>query len=85
MLRPGAPTDVPITISLDLVDFFEANARDLVELALSLSGRGGAPKEVALRATPVVDTPLGPIRYPEPITIVSREVGGPDDRTGRAR
>jgi hypothetical protein len=75
LLPPGEPTDVPISVRLNLVDFFEGSAQDLLELALSLSGQGGAPKEVALRATPVVDTPLGPMRYPQPITIVSREVG----------
>ena len=79
LLRPGQPTDVPIFISLNLVDFFEGNAQDLLELALSLAGQGtasaGAPKEVALRATPVIDTPLGPMRYPAPITILSREIG----------
>ena len=31
---------------------------------------------IALRATPTIDTALGPIRYPQPITIVSRQVGG---------
>jgi len=77
LLRPGVPTDVPISISLNLVEFFEGSAQDLVELALSLAGQGGAPKEVTLRATPIVDTALGPIRYPQPITIVSREVGTP--------
>jgi len=75
LLRPGQPTDVPIIISLNLVDFFEGSAQDLLELALSLAGQGGAPKEVALRATPVIDTPLGPMRYPRPITILSREIG----------
>jgi hypothetical protein len=75
VLRPGVPTDVPIAMSLDLIDFFEGSAQDLVELALSLSGQGGAPKEVTLRATPSVDTSLGPISYPRPITIVSREIG----------
>jgi hypothetical protein len=75
LLRRGQPTDVPITMSLDLIDFFEGSAQDLVELALSLSGQGGSPREVTLRATPSVDTALGPIRYPQPITIVSREVG----------
>jgi hypothetical protein len=75
LLRRGQPTDVPIGMSLDLVDFFEGSAQDLVELALSLSGQGGAPKEVTLRATPSVDTSLGPISYPRPITIVSREIG----------
>ena len=74
LLRRGQPTDVPISMSLDLVDFFEGSAQDLVEVALSLAGQGGSPREVTLRATPSVETALGPIRYPRPITIVSREV-----------
>lgn len=75
LLPRGQPTDVPIQISLNLIDFFQGSARDLVDLALSLAGQGGAPTEVTLRATPTVDTAIGPIRYPQPITIVSREVG----------
>lgn len=75
LLRRGQPTDVPITMSLDLIDFFEGSAQDLVQAALSLAGQGGSPREVTLRATPSVDTALGPIRYPQPITIVSREIG----------
>jgi hypothetical protein len=62
-------------VSLNLVEFFEGSGRDLLELALAISGQGGAPKEIALEATPIVDTALGPMRYPRPITIVSREVG----------
>lgn len=76
VLRPGQPTDVPIPMSLNMIEFFEGSGRDLVELALSLAGQGGEPKEITLRATPTVDTAVGPIRYPRPITIVSREVGG---------
>lgn len=75
VLPPGEPRDIPMTITLNLIDFFDGSAQDLLELALSLAGQGGAPKEVSLQATPVVSTPLGPIRYPGPITIVSREVG----------
>lgn len=75
LLRRGQPTDVPITMSLNLFEFFSGSAQDLVEIALSLTGQGGAPREVTLRATPSVDTALGPIRYPQPITIVSREIG----------
>lgn len=76
LLSPGQPTDIPITISLNLVEFFEGSAQDLLELALSLAGQGGEPKDIALRATPTVNTPLGPIRYPQPITILKKEVGG---------
>lgn len=75
LLPRGRPTDVPLTITIDLIDFFEGSARDLLELALSLTGQGGSPAEVALEATPTVDTALGPIVYPEPITIVRREIG----------
>jgi len=75
VLPRGQPTDVPITISLNLLDFFQGSARDLLNLALSLTGQGGAPTEVTLRATPTVDTALGPIRYPQPITIVRKQVG----------
>jgi hypothetical protein len=75
-LPPGEPTDVPIAIQLDLLEFFDGNAQDLLELALSLTGQGGSPKNVTLRATPTINTALGPMRYPQPITIVSRDVGG---------
>lgn len=68
-LPPGRPIDVPLAIRLDLIDFYEGGARDLIELALSLAGAGGEPKDLALRATPTVETELGPIRYPRPITI----------------
>jgi len=75
LLPPGQPTDVPLAISLDLMEFFQGGARDLFELALSIADQGGAPKELALRATPTIQTPLGPISYPRPITILSRQVG----------
>jgi hypothetical protein len=76
LLRRGEPTDVPLTISLDLMEFFQGSAQDLFDLARSLSGQGGPPTQVTVRATPTIDTALGPIRYPSPITIVSRQVGG---------
>lgn len=75
VLPPGQPRDIPVAIQLDLLEFFDRNARDLIDLALAVSGQGGAPKEISLQATPTISTPLGPIRYPEPITIVAREVG----------
>lgn len=75
ILPPGQPTEIPLTISVNLVEFFDGSAQDLLELALSLVGAGGASKDVALRATPTIRTPLGPMRYPNPITILSTEVG----------
>ena len=69
VLPPGEPRDVPIPVSLNLVEFFDGSTRDLVNLALALSGQGDETAEVALRASPVVQTVLGPIRYPHPITM----------------
>jgi len=75
LLRRGRPTTIPIVVQLNLIEFFEGTASDLFELALSIAGAGGEPKDVALRALPVIETAFGPISYPEPITIVSRQVG----------
>lgn len=77
-LPPGQPTDIPLDISLDLFDFYERSGEDLVELALNLAGAGGTPKQVAIRAVPTINTALGPITYPQPITIVAASVGRPD-------
>lgn len=71
---PGQPTDVPIDIQLDLWKFFGGRAQDLFDLAQSAAGIG-EPTSIALRAIPTIQTSLGPIRYPEPITIVHEQVG----------
>ncbi len=76
LLPPGEPRDIPIDIQLDLFRFFDRSAQDLVELALAVAGVGGEPKEITLRATPIIDTVIGRIRYPQPITITVEEVGG---------
>ena len=75
ILPPGEPTDVPIAVSLNLVDFFQHGVRDLFELALAVGGKGGEPKRIKLQARPTIDTAIGPIRYPQPITIISKQVG----------
>lgn len=74
---PGEPQDVAVPVRLDLYQFFRSSARDAIELALGLLEVGARPTVVTLRATPVIDTPLGAIRYPSAITIVRRTVGGP--------
>lgn len=74
-LEPGVPGSIPLLVELDLLDFFSSNLTDLAELGLSLTGQGGEPKNLRLEATPTIDTSIGPIRYPEPIRVVSRTVG----------
>jgi hypothetical protein len=75
VLAAAATTDVPVPIELDLMRFFDEGAHDLARLALRAVGGGGPPVGVALRARPTLRTPLGPIRFPNEITIARREVG----------
>ncbi len=78
VLSPGRPADIPIDVSLDLLEFYERSGADLIELALNVAGAGGQPKHVKVTATPTIDTPLGAITYPQPITIVAGSVGRPE-------
>lgn len=71
VLEPGEPTDIPIDVTLDLFDFYERSAADLIELALNVAGAGGEPQEVRLTAVPTIRTPLGAITYPRPIRIAA--------------
>jgi hypothetical protein len=75
VLPRGEPTTFPVAVSLNLVEFFEGNARDLFNIAASLSGYGTESTDIELRALPVVQTAFGPISYPEPIRIVRTTVG----------
>jgi hypothetical protein len=75
VLPRGKPTTFPVVAELNLIEFFEGNAADLVDLAASLAGVGGEAKDIELRARPVVQTALGPISYPTPIRIVGGRVG----------
>lgn len=74
VLPPGQTRTIPIDIQLDLLEFFDRSARDIVDLVLAFAGQG-QPRNIRLQARPTIDTPVGPIRYPDPITIVSRDVG----------
>ncbi|PQJ33448.1 hypothetical protein BSZ35_01520 [Salinibacter sp. 10B] len=73
-LPPGTPTDVPVGVELDLARFFNDNLQGFIDLASSVGG-DGPPTNVKLRVQPTVRTALGPIEYPNPITVVSRDVG----------
>ena len=70
-IQPGATTSIPISMQLDLVQFFGTNARDLTNLALNLAGAGGSPTNIRLEAQPRINTEFGQIRYPGRISISS--------------
>lgn len=66
---PGASTSFPLALSLDLLEFFQGSAQDLVEVAVALASQDGRPAGIRLEVTPTVDTRLGPIRYPGPLIL----------------
>lgn len=66
---PGVVTDVRLPIRLDLARFFQSNVHYALDLALGLAGLSNQQTDVELRAVPTIDTPLGPIGYPNPIII----------------
>ncbi len=75
LIAPGTTGKIPTVISLNLLEFFDSSLPDLLNLAKAVTG-AGPPQRIKLQATPTVTTVLGPISYPRPITILSREVGG---------
>ncbi len=75
VLPPGQPVVIPLLMRVNLRDFFSGPAESLVNLAAGLAGLNADPTRIALRAVPTIDTPVGPIGYPSPITILSRTVG----------
>ena len=65
----GQSTDLPLGVRFNLVEFFGNDGKVLFDTALVLSGQRTTTRKVALRLTPTVESPLGPIRYPVPITL----------------
>jgi hypothetical protein len=74
-IEPGRTVDVPLTVRLDLVQLGSGGARDLFDLARGIAGQGSIQKDLRLELKPTIETPLGPIRYPVPVTI-RRTVAG---------
>lgn len=73
----GAKVVIPIRMRLNVLEYFDGPAEDLVDLVASLAGLEADPTRVTLRAVPTITTPLGDITYPTPITIVNRTIGAP--------
>jgi hypothetical protein len=67
--EPGKARDIPLLVNLDLMQTFGDRRRDLIDVALSLAGRNAGAHQATLRLTPSVDTALGRIRYPVPVTL----------------
>lgn len=74
---PGRARDVPIPVRCDLLHVIGNRRADLIDAALSLSGRNTSRHQVSVQLVPTVDTALGRIRYPAPITL---ELATPEGR-----
>ena len=75
-MPPGETATIPVPMRVNLREFFGGPAESLVNLAASFAGLSRHPTRIAVRAVPTINTALGPITYPSPITIVSKTVGG---------
>lgn len=76
-MPPGQPVTIPLLMSLDLTEFFDGSTERLIDLAAGLAGIRADPTRITLRAVPSIDTPLGRMDYPSPITIINRTFGAP--------
>ncbi len=66
---PGQSTDVPVIVTFNMFSFFGGTGKDLLDTALALAGQRSSSHAVTLRLIPSIDTPVGRIRYPVPITL----------------
>ncbi len=76
ILVPGKGETVtfPLVMQLDLFKFFgDRSYKDLINLALNLSGKGSEPVKIKLVAQPTVSSPIGNLTYPNELTIVQKE------------
>ncbi|MFH1195499.1 MAG: hypothetical protein V1720_07280 [bacterium] len=70
----GESKVIPLEIKFDLFYFFKDKGfESLMNLALNLGGAKGSASQLKLIAEPVLGTPIGDLKYPEPITIVSQQ------------
>ena len=74
LLAPGRETDIPVPVEIDLLRFYEEGGSDLARLALRAVGAGGRPANLKLRLLPTLTTPFGELRYPDPITVIDRDL-----------
>ena len=73
---PGRARDIPLLVRCDLLKFGNRRAA-LVDVALAMAGRNTRSHRVSLRLTPSIDTAMGRIRYPAPITL---DIAAPESR-----
>jgi len=69
----GEITNIPLTMNIDLVQFFkDKGLENVINLALALGGQQGSSSRLTLYATPTVSSPIGDIKYPGELKIVDQ-------------
>jgi hypothetical protein len=70
----GETKVIPLEIKFDMLNFFKDKGyENLMQLVLNLGGAKGSASQLKLVAEPVLGTPIGDLRYPQPITIVFQQ------------
>jgi len=67
---PGNATDVELPVTFNLMDLLGGTGEDLLDSALALAGVRASTHRVTVELRPLIDTPMGPMRYPSPIELV---------------
>jgi hypothetical protein len=69
----GGFTTIPIRVEFNLLKFFQDNSlNDVANLVFAIGGKKGSSSNLKLIAEPVLGTPIGDIKYPQPITIINK-------------
>jgi len=79
-IAPGETQDIAVPVAVNLGDLLRHHGPKLLRLALALAGEGSSPVDVTLRVVPLIDTPLGTMRSPVPITIMRKTIGADRSR-----
>ena len=79
-IAPGETQDIAVPVAVNLGDLLRHHGPKLLRLALALAGEGSSPVDVTLRVVPLIDTPLGTMRSPIPITIMRKTIGAARSR-----
>ena len=77
-LAPGQTRDVPVGITFNLMEAFEGSPQELFDTALVLSGQRTSGKKRTLMILPTLDTPAGPVRFPDAIKLDLSKPAKPD-------
>lgn len=68
-IPPGEARDVPVKVTFNLVEAIEGSPEELIQTALVLSGQQPSGRNRSLLITPTLETPAGPMRFPDPIKL----------------